>query len=328
MPPEAEITTTTDSTDTTAQPNAPTAEQEAQEEQDFAAGFDTARRAETPDAGSRPPEPKKTETPASTEPPKSEAPAEQSKTTETTTPPEDPEVPGLGMKASEVKAALEGAKAAEARLNKEIKDLRDSAMGHVGQLRTALNAMRTTAGQPTKVTKEQLKRISEEYPELAPLLAEDLSALVFGSTQTVDVEALQKAIQEKSSADIAKLTRDVNIKFLTRAHRDWRDLRNTPEFSEWKGTLPDAAQTFLDETDDGAALADAFDDFKAWKANGKKVPGTAPAPAADPGKKDKDKRLAANVEPRTSGSPPTGALLNDEDAFLAGFSEVSKQRGA
>jgi hypothetical protein len=59
----------------------------------------------------------------------------------------------------------------------------------------------------------------------------------------------------------------------------------------------------LESTSDGLALAEAFDDYKAWLKNGKKAPGSEP-PAPDLGKKEKDKRLAAAVEPEGKPRAP------------------------
>jgi hypothetical protein len=189
MPPQAETVTTTDTTNADA-PQLTEEQAAEREEQDFAAGFKVASSERLPVAETRPRE-GKTETPTgeAAPAPKSEAtdpPAP--KTEETPKPPDDPEVPGLGMKASEVRAALKKADDSVASLKTELGTLRDQAMGHVGNLKKAIDSLKTNpvTGKPQTVTAEQLKRVAGEFPEIATLLAEDLSGLVLGSsTQSI-----------------------------------------------------------------------------------------------------------------------------------------------
>jgi hypothetical protein len=328
MPPQAETVTTTDTTNADA-PQLTEEQAAEREEQDFAAGFKVASSERLPVAETRPRE-GKTETPTgeAAPTPKSEATDPSApKTEETPKPPEDPEVPGLGMKASEVRAALKKADDSVASLKTELGTLRDQAMGHVGNLKKAIDSLKTNpvTGKPQTVTAEQLKRVAGEFPEIAALLAEDLSGLVLGSSTHVDTDAIQALIDKGVQEQAATIRREAQINLLTALHRDWRTVRKSAEFGEWKATLPAEAVQVLESTSDGLALAEAFDDYKAWLKNGKKAPGSEP-PAPDLGKKEKDKRLAAAVEPEGKPRAPGQALLTDEEAFEAGYREVRSQR--
>lgn len=315
MPPEVqEEIVTSEVTTTKDEPKPLTVEEEAAADDDFAAGFNTAQGDE-PHAETRPPE--KTE---EVDPEKKEEPAKPEV--------EDLEVPGLGMKASEVKAALARAGEVETTLRAELNTVRDSAMGRLGNLQQALDALKKNpaTGQPKKVTIEQLKGIAGEFPELAELLASDLSSLVLeGQSGTVDMAAVEAAADARAQAKVDAMEQRLT---LTARHHDWRQVKKTPEWTEWKATLPAEAVEILRTSTDGSELAEAFDDFKAWKANGKKAPEAAPSKseAEIAEEKEKAKRIAANLQPRGNGNAATSALLSDDDAFTEGFKSIAGQR--
>lgn len=125
---------------------------------------------------------------------------------------DDPDIPGLGMKASAVKAALA-----------EMETLRKSVAstsGHLGHLKQLVQQ----AGQGKKVTAESLKRVSEEFgADFASAMADDLNAAGFGAGVNVDQAAIEQMMTEKLSAGHAAMQRDFEKKLVARAHPDADD---------------------------------------------------------------------------------------------------------
>lgn len=121
----------------------------------------------------------------------------------------DPEIPGLGMKASQVKAALG-----------ELESVKKTAASLAGSL-GHLKQLVTSAGQGKKVTPDSLKKVSEEFgPEFANALAEDLNTAGFGGGASVDTATIEQMVNEKVSAAREEANRTFEKKLVTRAHPD------------------------------------------------------------------------------------------------------------
>jgi hypothetical protein len=195
---------------------------------------------------------------------------------QTLTPPEDPEIPGLG-KASEVRAQLA-----------ELTSLRKavaSTNGHIGHLKQLVSS----AGQGKKVTADALKRVSEEFgSEFATALAEDLSTAGFGGGATVDATLIQQMVQEQVERGMQERTRQFEKKTVLRAHPDADEHFATPklddkgepvlengnpvwvsgpkhaDFMRFVGSLPADRQKELQENGwDSSVVNRALDEFKA-----------------------------------------------------------------
>lgn len=274
---------------TTAAPAAGSDEGEA----DFEAGFQDEGSQENPSEGRS----------------SSDSPAETA--TATDSPPGSDGEPAkpepilfAGLTESQIKAALAAASEVPD-LKKQITAVHDKAFGRMGEIQQALKDLRTNpaTGAPKTITAAALKRTVAEYPEIAELLAEDLSSIVLQAPAAeaappLDLSAFEKAIERK---------------LLTTAHRDWEKLRDSDDFRLWKTTLPPEALNVLNTTYDSETLIEAFDDFKAWRTKAQQAKAEAEATTAGA----KQSRLEAAVAPR--GSAAASETPDEDKAFEQGF---------
>lgn len=227
---------------------------------------------------------------------------------------EAPEEMFAGMKASEVKALL--AKAAQFdELKSQVEANNQKMYGKLGEYQRKINELSSKpAGQQIAFSKDALKKLGGEFPELAELLAEDLSALSLNSAaSSADPEQVEKIVAER----VEQIRVENEKKLLTLAHRDWRDAIKSDEWKIWRATLPAEAQQVLDTSQDAMQIADAITDFKGWKQTN-----VAQAEAAS---RRRANRLEKSVMP--AGVPASGpARLPDSAGLNAGFSRV--RRGA
>lgn len=211
-------------------------------------------------------------------------------------------------------------------LQDELKRSNDKTFGHIGSLKQTLDAVKAQAQQGVKPTLNQLKRLEGEFPELAKLLSQDLED-AFGPGNATSAAPEQAHGDGKASgaeapgaehADpldnpiVKQRLMAAEMAIVDAAHPDWRDLKDTPEFNEWRSGLPAAAQQLLGSTWDSKVLRDALSDFKGW--NQKRG-------AAQEANKQRAKRLEAGIQP-TSGTPTGAAAIDEDAAFLAGFNKT------
>lgn len=138
--------------------------------------------------------------------------ATQEATSTTTQPDDDPEVPGTGMKASEVRAMREQLQVMQKSLA--------STSGHLGHLKQLVQQ----AGQGKKVTAESLKRVSEEFGvDFAAAMADDLNEAGFGGGVPVDTAAIEQMVESKVAAAREASQREFEKKLVLRAHPDADD---------------------------------------------------------------------------------------------------------
>lgn len=214
---------------------------------------------------------------------------------------DDPEVPGLGMKASQVKAQL-------ARLD-ALEKSASSTAGHLGHLKQLVQQ----AGKGKPITAESLKKVSEEFgAEYAQALAEDLNAAGIGGGAAVDEETLSRIVTERVSAERESLTQDFEKKLVRQRHPDAADYfaggKHNAEFGAFIGTLPKERQEELANTWDSGVINTALDEFKAHK---QKVANE---------QTKQQRRIERGVTPTASrGSPATQPVA---DPIEAGWNNV------
>ena len=177
--------------------------------------------------------------------------------------------------------------------------------GTLGSMKQAIDAMRSQ--QPTataKYSKEGFKRLSAEFPEMAEMLAEDLSGFSLPQQQAgLDISAVG-VINERIEA----VKREQATKLLGVVHRDWRQVVQEPEFQTWKGSLAPEAQDVLDNGWDAELIAEGLSAFKEWRTKTAQV------------KVSKQSRLEAAVAPKTTAR--AAPVQTDDDAFMQGFKEA------
>lgn len=216
----------------------------------------------------------------------------------------EPEPPAkeliAGMTEDEVKALLQ--KAAEV---DKLREAQSKVFGTLGALRQTIDALRNQPA-PTaaalQLTKDKLKRLGESFPELAEMLAEDLSGAL--TVQSIDPSAFERVVESKLHERLNAQQQVFETKLLSAMHPDWRHVASSPEFAQWKSGLDPETTAQLDSSWDAVFIGSKLTEFKNWKAQQAKS------------QLSKTKRLEAAVAPKGAAKPP---VLTDEDAFIAGF---------
>jgi hypothetical protein len=227
------------------------------------------------------------------------------------------------------KAEVEALRAAAAtipQLQEELRRTRDTTAGKIGSIQQELKAIAARAADGQKSAQVQLKRIKSEFPELGQMLEEDLNeATAAREVATPPDNAGDAAPAPQQQSEPADPFADPRVQqeirtreraIVDAVHPDWRELKATPEFSEWRNQLPQAARDLLASSWDANVLVDAFKDFKAWRDT-RAQQATAQAEA----NKQRGKRLE-NAIPATKGAPTGINAVDDDAAFEAGFKAV------
>lgn len=170
------------------------------------------------------------------------------------------------------------------------------------------------------MSKDKLKRLSAEFPELAELLAEDLSEIIgSGGSQGFDPEQFEQTLLPKTEAlvqeRLEKAEQAREIRALTRRHNDWKEVAmytvaqdgsvawNNPEFGVYVSSLPADEQEKLVSVFDADFVGDVIAGFKEAKTK------------SGSGKKQSSSALEAAILPAgTGGGRPAPNPLDDEEA--------------
>lgn len=235
---------------------------------------------------------------------------------------EDPIVPGVGLKASEVKALL--AKAASFDQAAIEDKLASRMFGKFGEMQRSINEkLKTAPGAPMKVSADAFKRLKAEYgDDMAKILAEDLSEVLQAPAGTFTRDQVDEIVSDR----LAQVNAQTELKLLTMAHPDWHEHRRAPEFDIWLSTLPAEVAQEVRSSQDSVFLNKAFTAHKAWKnaaLEAKKSAENAAAAAAA-AKQKTEKRLEGGVTPNGI-TPPAPPPPTAESAMNAGFDRVRKR---
>lgn len=265
-----------------------------QEAEAFAKGFDTVHKPEEYE------EP--TEALAPVEEPEERAEPEE--------PEEEPVLPEFGMTASQLKQKLASIDHLQQKYEQDISKV----FGKFGEINRHLQQ----AG-PGSLNKLSLKKLREEYPDVAELLESDLSESIGKPGPGFDPSELDQRFQTYSQTFEQKIRDLFEIRLLAFKHPDfntlfdgensrWLDL----DAKEWleKEADEETKRDFLSSRD-AAWLSAKLDAFKDWKK--KKY-------AA---KETSTKRLERAVAPTTTNARAPGP--SDYDEFVAGFKSARQQ---
>jgi Asp-tRNA(Asn)/Glu-tRNA(Gln) amidotransferase C subunit len=157
-----------------------------------------------------------------------------------------------------------------------------------------------------RVTKDQFKRLNEEFPEIAEMLAEDLAGISLPSSGGVNAESIQPFVNTEVAKVREELNRTMNTNLLTIQHRDWTTVYGSEDFSTWKANQTPEVQHELDNSWDAMYLGEQLTKFKTWRDTVKNT------------KEKNNKRLLDAVLPKGGNKAPNG-LVSEEDAFNAQF---------
>jgi hypothetical protein len=304
-------------------------ETNAQDDADFLAGFNQARdgepvHVETP-----------TDKPVEDEQadPAPEAAQEQQQEPEPE-PESDPDDEPVTLTRKDL-AYLQSIAATLPGLRDEVRKQADSFNGRVGNLKQMIDSVKAQAAQGLAPKQATLKRLREEYPDIAEILESDLNEVLTPAQQAaVDAAVAKEEKQEQAQQPsgeapggtqpidplsdpvvaqyVQQQRQQLEMKVVDVAHPDWREISKSPEFSEWTSSLPANLQQELANTWDSSELVSAFTAFKDWR--GKKA-------ALQAKSKEKANRLA-NAIPATQGAATGGAVLDEQAEFEAAFKKA------
>lgn len=290
---------------------------EAQEADDaLEAGFSQARGEEPP--AKEPAD--QTKPDASAEPADKDKKGNEGEPTKTTAEPEKPPVVLAGLSEQEIAALFQKVPGLEAQISENFRKV----YGKFGELQGYIQKIQGSRHTP-KIQKGGLKRLNEEFPEIAEMLAEDL-ADIFGAaeaappaeakTQPQPPPPQQAAATQQQPVDVQGAVNaavaQVEKKLLTVLHSDWQTIVTSDEFSQFLQGLPEADRTKYVESDDSIVAAECFSKFKEWKGK---------AQQANAGNK---KRLEKAITPKGEGQA-TATTLDDDAAFESGFKSVRRR---
>lgn len=211
--------------------------------------------------GAEIPAAKEAETQKQEEKPKDEPKAEAPKEEEAAQPAPSP-VPALTPE------EIADLRAAASRVSELDSNLR-KANGRIGALNDLLHqqqAKKEAEGKPAALTNVEMKRLKEEYPELADAISNDISEMlsVFKPAEAQqDPDAIKNVVKDLVEQERMALRQEA----LSHRHPDWQDLRDTPtpEYQAWMASLSNDERTKYMESESPYYVADQLDKFKVWR---------------------------------------------------------------
>lgn len=221
-----------------------------------------------------------------------------------------------GLTETQIKALLARVPDLENKTNAEIRKL----YGKIGEIGGSLKQFQENQVQsrPTrKIDASALKRLNEEFPDLANRLAADLTDL-YGpeaepkpgpkgqeprgqETQEINLEQRVAVVQEEMQKDL-----------LTFLHKDWVETANSDDFKLWFSSQPTEKRKYYDSPK-AVVVAEALNVYKEQREKSQK--------AAEKNKK----RLEESVVPEGTPGPKAHALTPEEQAER-GFNRVRRGR--
>lgn len=265
------------------------AEALAQEEAAFSDGFNAVEtKTERPAPESKPAEPeaKPANEPVAQEPAKE---------------PEQAPVAALTpQEITELRAAAQAIPGMQTKLRE--------AYGRIGALNDLLHKKseeKKADGQPAALSRLEMKRIKEAYPELA----DDLTADIGDALASLKTTAQDPAEMERLIADrVALASLELRKEALAERHPDWEDVKKSDVFWKWMGELPADEAKAIQTSASPMFIASKLDTFKTWRDKASKA------------KEKSQERLTAAIAP-TGGSSAGKSTLSDDEAMQKAFAE-------
>lgn len=247
------------------------------------------------------------------------------------TTPEPAKAPVLihGVPEEEWNAAV--AKAAGPLVEAQKAEIRKN-FGQIGELKKAIDALKgiIAAGGNTsrkKLTPEMLKRVNAELPGMGDAFAQDLAEFFDSPGVAADAAEAKAAAEAKGQTfdpDAffntkigpaleqleARTNERAELRIVKSIHRDFDQVMQSKEFSDWLGTLPEPERIRIRNSEEGVVAADAVTDFKAYRD-------------AEAKKKQKGQARLAGAVPVNGDRQPREHLDQDEETQMAaGFKQV------
>jgi hypothetical protein len=141
-----------------------------------------------------------------------------------------------------------------------------SANGLAGYVKQQL----AKVAQGKTITKESLKRVSEEFgEEFAEAFAADLNAAGLGGGSAISDEKVNELVQSQLGEATEALERKFEFKLVTKTHKDAPDYfaggKHNDAFKAWVSTLPEERQQEIATSWDSETVTSYLDEFKAQR---------------------------------------------------------------
>ena len=198
-------------------------------------------------------------------------------------------------------------KAKAAEIDK-LKEREQRIYGTLGSLKQSIDQLRNQprpSATAVQVTKANLSKLSEMFPEMADALAQDLNGVLH--TGSVDPAQFEQAVENRLNERLQQTQQMFETKVLSVVHPDWRQIVPSEDFQRWKQNLPEEVRTELDNSWDAEFIGSKLSEFKDWKGK------------ATQGQQAKQRRLEAAITPRGNAQMPAPT---EDDAFLMGFKKA------
>lgn len=207
------------------------------------------------------------------------------------------------------------------------KRLRDEG-GRYGALKQSLEQLQQKIAESTTRqevvdntadAKELLAELRDEFPELAGPLEKAFSRVI-SARGGIDPGSIDKIVAERVAVE-RQAERTANLeeakRLITEYHPDFWEVKGTPEFATWLGTLNPRTRARLEVSEDPIFVAEQIDAFKDWKqsSNAKEKEPTQPS-----------KRLADAVLPTTGAKVATQKTVDPKASIRAGYERVAGKR--
>ncbi len=184
-----------------------------------------------------------------------------------------------------------------------------SANGLAGHLKQQL----TKLSQGKTITKESLKRVSEEFgEEFAEAFAADLQDVGLGGGQALSDDRVDELLQSRLGEVKEDLERKFEFKLVTKTHKDAPDYfaggQHNAAFVGWVQTLPPERQQEIGSSWDSDTVTSYLDEFKAQRDK-----------AATQAARQKS-RVERAVTPTTGAA--AAAVQPLEDPLMAGWNKA------
>lgn len=209
----------------------------------------------------------------------------------------------------------------ETRFNEEIQKV----YGKFGELNRAIQNLQR--GNSPRAIKGALKKLRDEFPDVAEVLEEDLSGIFPAApadagtagtegqgTETPRPDDIDARVKTAVDEAVARVREETGKRLLTFMHPKWETDVKTKPFLEFMQQLPEADRVKYGDSDDPVVAAECFTKFYDWKKAKESKPSSKPNPRHQ-------ERLESAITPSGEGAPPPNAL-DDEAAFVAGFKEI------
>jgi hypothetical protein len=218
-------------------------------------------------------------------------------------PPEEPIIEEFGMTASQLRERLAQIDQIDA-IKQRIETDFSKVYGKFGEVQRVLQQQ-----GPGRLNKVALKRIREEFPELASRLEEDLADSIGAAGPAPDFKELVEERLQQVSTDLIKRYEE---RLLARDHPDYKKIATDPDFDKWIAEAADEdTKKQIRESTDSIWLSGRLTEFKEWRQK------------REESTKSSAKRLERAVAPE--GRAPRSPKRTDYDDFLAGFKSARKQ---